>query len=270
MYSFKRSMTRWALFAAVACILGPVAWGQSTGRTVTSSSDRLFLNFIEDGIVVDNQWWEGQVELVDGEVVDATLVRGIVAFRPWVDIEVGGRVGFGETDAPGTIPDGTGATDLDAWAKYYFNNTGDSNTEFAVGAIVTIPTGDDTAGLGMDAFSAGVFGAMRYRLGIGIATGKVGVRTNGNGRQFGSPEVDGEVSPSVGVGLIAPWTDRVSFIAEANWEAKRFEGGDSDTRVLGGISWRAASRGIVRAAVAFGLTDGAPDAQLIAGYAYTF
>lgn len=269
MDSFKRTMTRWALYTAVAGILAPAAWGQSTGRTVTSSTDRLFLNFIEDATVVNNQWWEGQVELVDGEVVDATLLRGIVAFRPWMDIEVGGRVGFGETDAPGTIPDGTGATDLDAWAKYYFNN-GDGNTEFAVGAIVTIPTGDDSEGLGNDAFAAGVFGAMRYRLGIGIATGKVGVRKNGDGRQFGSPEVDGEVSPSLGVGLIAPWTDRVSFVAEVNWEAKRFEGGDADTRVLGGINWRAAGRGIVRAAVAVGLTDGAPDTQLNAGYAYTF
>ena len=46
--------------------------------------------------------------------------------------------------------------------------------------------------------------------------------------------------------------------------------GDSDTRLLGGINWRLANRGMFRGAVALGLDDGAPDFQLLLGYAHEF
>ena len=83
-------------------------------------------------------------------------------------------------------------------------------------------------------------------------------------------EVDGKTSPLVGAGMIFPQSDRVTFVAELTFEGERFEGADSDVRVLGGLNWRLHNRGMVRGAVAFGLTDGAPDLQLIGGYAWTF
>ena len=57
----------------------------------TSSNDRLFLSFAEDATVVDRQWWEGQVEAADDDDADASIIRAVVAFQPWVDMEVGGR-----------------------------------------------------------------------------------------------------------------------------------------------------------------------------------
>jgi len=238
----------------------------------TSSTDRLFQAFIQEAAVVQNQWWEGQFEYSDGGAVDVFLLRGVVAFQPWKRWEMGARVGFGNTDTPAGIADGTGATDLDAWAKYYLGKSGEA-TEFAAGGWVTVPTGDDAAGLGMDAFSIGGFGSLRHRFERVILSVHAGVRFNGDGQMFEDQlriDLNGKTSPSVGAGLIFPQSDRVTFVAEANFEGARFDGGDSDVRVLGGVNWRMFNRGMFRGAVAIGLSDGAPDAQLLAAYAWTF
>lgn len=239
-----------------------------TSARATSSSDRLFLGFIPEAAVAQNQWWEGQFEYADHSSMDVILLRGVVAFQPWQRWEMGARVGFGNTDTPAGVSDGTGATDLDAWAKYFLGKSGDA-TEFAAGGMMTIPTGDDAAGLGRDSFSLGAFGSLRHRFERFILSVHAGVRFNGDGQVF-EAELNGKTSPIVGVGMIFPQSDRITFVAEANFEGSRFDGADSDVRVLGGLNWRVHNRGMFRGAIALGLTDGAPDAQLIAAYAWTF
>jgi hypothetical protein len=192
----------------------------------------------------------------------------VVALQPWQQVEVGGRVGFGSTDLPPGLDDGSGATDLDLWGKYYLG--GGTDTEFAVGGVVTVPTGDESEGLGADAFSISGFGALRYRMAIGILTANAGVRMNGDGQVFGSAELDGQVSGQLGVGWLWPWTDAVTFVGELDYESERFDGAEDDTRALAGINWGVGNRGQLRGAVAFGLSDGSPDSQIIAGYAYSF
>jgi hypothetical protein len=240
--------------------------------TGTSSSQRLFRSFIEDATIVDNQWWEAQVEYADADTHDLLILRGVATFQPWKNFELGARVGFGTSDASGDYPDGSGATDLDAWGKYYLGKAGDA-AEFAVGAMVTIPTGDEAAGLGDDSFAAGAFGAMRYVYDRFVFAAHVGVRINGDGKVFtpeGSSELKGDVSPMVGVGVFFPFTDVVTFVGELNYEGKRFEERDTAIRALGGLNWRVSNRGIVRSALSIGLDDGAEDAQIIVGYAVNF
>jgi hypothetical protein len=237
-------------------------------KSTTSSSMRLFHGFIEDATIADNQWWEGWLEYSAGEAVDIFLLRGVAAFQPWDSFELGATVGFGSSSADGEIPDGSGATDLDIWGKYHFSKGGGA-TEFAAGGVITVPTGDDTAGLGYDAFSIAAFGSVRHRYETLILTAHAGARINGDGQIFGV-DVDGELSPMLGVGFFYPHSDEVTFIAEANFESERFDGMGSDLRLLGGVNWRLSNRGILRSAVGVGLTDGAPDAQLILGYAVNF
>jgi hypothetical protein len=262
-------------FAVVVMMLAvPVAVQAQSGNPApaTSGTDRLFLAFVEDAAVVGNQWWEGQLEFTDGEAVDLLLARGVVAVQPWDNVELGARIGFGNSDTPAGVADGTGATDLDAWGKYYLGKS-DELTEFAVGGLLTVPTGDDGAGLGTDAFSVAAFGAMRHRFPRAILSIHAGLRFNGDGNIFSGAsmiDLDGKTSPSFGVGLIYPRSDQVSFVGEAQFEGERFEGGDSDLRILGGVNWRVRNRGAVRGALAIGLTDGAPDAQFIAGYVFSF
>lgn len=257
--------------SATAMLLTSLALAPSAAPVAqTTSADRLFLGFIEDARIADRQWWEGQLEYRDGEdnVPDAIVVRGIVAFQPWDNVEIGGRAGFGETDTPPSLPEGSGATDLDAWGKYVWPRVAE-RLDLTAGAIVTVPTGDDTAGLGTDAFAAAGFGALRYRFDEFSLNARGGVRFNEDGMIFGIP-LEGETSIFFGAAAVWPQSDRVSLIGEFAWETERFENFDNDGRLLGGINWRVTNRGMARGAIGLGFGDGAPDFQILAGWAAQF
>jgi hypothetical protein len=232
----KRPGSPSLIAAALLLGTGTLAVAQTAPgvATPTSSNDRLFLAFAEEATVVERQWWEGQVGTADADAVD-----------------------------------GSGATDLDLWGKYHLG--GSETMEWAVGGMLTVPTGDETAGLGNDAFGASGFGSMRYRMKRMILAGQAGLRFNGDGKNATDVnEREGETSPMVGAGLIFPFSDQLAGVAEARYEDGHLEGDDADTRALGGINWRAGGRGMLRAAIAFGLSDGAPDSELLVGYAAQF
>jgi len=241
----------------------------TTSATNTSSQDRLYINFIEDAMIVDEQWWEGWLQYDDADIIKRTILFGRAAFQPWDRVEIGGSIGFGGTDSSMNLPDGTGATDLNLWGKYFWNLNND-RTELTAGAIATIPSGDDSAGLGFDAWALKGFAAARYRLKPAVVTGTVGLQFNSNGRTLDSPTLDGEIAFSLGVGVIAPWSETFSWVGELTWKSERFDGADNNTQLLGGINLRLSSRSLLRPALAFGLQDGAPDLQVIVGYAYSF
>jgi hypothetical protein len=253
----------------IACLAALAALISLPASAQLPDSDRLFLSFIEDPAIVTTQWWEGQLEFANGEDVDARILRGVVAAQPWTNIEVGGRVGFGSTDAPTGIPDGSGATDLEVWGKWRFAPESASQA-FAIGGTITVPTGDDAVGLGNDAFSASFFGAARLRLGVSkMLVFNAGLRTTGDGQMFGV-DIDGKSSMFAAGAVLIPVSNKVTFVGEARFENRRFSGGDKDTRVLGGVNWRVLNRGMLRGAIAVALSDGQPDAQVIAAYAYQF
>lgn len=243
-------------------------------ETRTSGSDRLFLGFAQEATVIDGQWWEGQGEFADADEVESTIGRLVFALQPLYQLEVGGRVGFGSTDTPGGVLDGSGATDFDGWVKYYLGAPAD-NTEFAVGGTLTVPTGDDTAGLGQDSWAVGLFGSARHSLKKMIVSGYLGARYNQDGRYFGV-DLDGELSIQAGAGVLAPIADEVTLVAELVFETERFspprfvEYDGSDLRALGGINWRISNRSMIRGAFTVGSADGAPDFQIFGGYAATF
>jgi hypothetical protein len=255
---------------AVVFALAAFSCGAAMAQSPVGA-DRLFLSFAEDASIANRQWWEGQIEYSDGSddlPWDRTILRGVFAINPIKNLEIGGRVGFGSTSAPDDIPDGSGATDLEAWGKWSFGNY--QNTAFAAGGLVTVPTGDETSGLGTDAFSLKAFGSLRHKLPNATFTANVGVRLNNDGSLGPGNDIDGKTSASLGLGLILPLSQQLSFVGEMALETARFEDLDSDTRILAGVNWSPAKRGIFRGALGFGLTDGSPDFTLLAGYAYTF
>lgn len=243
-------------------------------------SDRLFLAFSQEAAVVPSQWWEGQLEYIDGSrgiPVNILLVRGVVAFRPVETLEVGGRVGFGTSHASAVgQDDGTGATDLDIYGKWVFPNAA-SNTDFSAGLLFTVPTGDDTAGLGFNAFSTQAFGAVNHRFDDFALGGHVGVRLNGNGRYQGVP-LSGATSFELAGSMLFPLANQVSLVGEAQFETARFDNpnpgssiaDDGVAQILAGINWRAFGRGMFRAAVTAGLTDSAPNFRVLLSYAHNF
>jgi hypothetical protein len=239
-------------------------------NTPTYGADRMFMSFAEDATIIDGQWWEGQFAWADGDsafTIDTMVLRVVAAIQLKPNLEVGGRVGFGDTDGDGGV-DGSGATDFDLYGKWHFGAS-KQGTEYAAGGILTIPTGDDTAGLGYDAFSLAGFGSFRHRFEHFVINGNLGARVNGDGAFRGS-EFDGDLSAFGGAGIIYPISDQVSFIGELDFESSRFDGGKSMSEATGGLNWHLSNRGIARVAVTFGLSDGSPDTTLTAGYAWLF
>ncbi|HKQ59721.1 MAG TPA: transporter [Candidatus Polarisedimenticolaceae bacterium] len=237
--------------------------------TSTDWHDRLFHAFIEDPAIADRQWWEGQIVYIDGPFDDfsATLIRGVFAIRMMPDVEVGARVGFGEADLPGGNE--SGATDLDIWGKYSLGST-TGGFDVAVGGVATVPTGDDSAGLGFDAFALSAFGAARWQFESFTIGARAGLRFNEDGRDPGGNDIDGKTSWMAGGSVTYPFSDRASFVGEVNYESERFDGGETDASALGGINWRLGERGVLRGAIQLGLSDGAPDTLLLVGYAHRF
>jgi hypothetical protein len=134
---------------------------------------------------------------------------------------------------------------------------------------VTLPTGEVDTGLSADALRTKLFAAARWRAGALTLTGHAGVRFNEGGEVAGAP-VDGTVAAAVGIGAIYPTGERLVLVGEATWEGERFDGGEPDARALAGLTWAPLSSGMVRAAVVFGLAEGAPDSELRLGYAFEF
>lgn len=233
------------------------------------AADRLIAGFAEDAALVDQQWWEAQLATMDYDGFDANTITGIAAFQPWEHVEIGGRVGFGSTDASGGGPDGSGATDLDLFGKYLLG--GDNNTTFAVGGVLTVPTGDETAGLGSDSFGVNAFGSLRHQLEQMIVTAFAGIQFNGDGRRLGATsDRDGETSPQLGVGVIIPFSDTVSGVGEFIFRDGRLDGDDAAASAHAGINWHLNRHGMLRASVAVGLDDGAPDFTGLVGWAAQF
>ena len=267
------------LVAAIAAVTS-AAWAQETVPASTGSSEteasseisnRLFISFFQQSALVPSQWWEGQVEYDDGSddiPVDIFLVRGVVAFHPIKTLEVGGRVGFASSEAPPGQSDGSGATDLEAYGKWVFLDVFE-DTSFAAGVVATVPTGDDSVGLGFNSFASEAFGSVAHAFGDVIVGGNVGFRWNGDGEIQGV-DLHGKTSFKFAGSAIFPLAHRVSLVAEALFETDRFEEIDSTAEILAGVNWRAFSRGTFRAAVSAGVASGSHDYRVILGYVFAF
>lgn len=236
---------------------------------MSTGTDRLFLAFAQDAVVVPAQWWEGQLEYAN-DVYDsqrsAVILRLNAALQPVKGLEIGGRVGVGDTTGANG---GFGATDLDLFAKWHFGTVNNGQTGFAVGGVITVPTGDNNDGLGFESFGVEAFGAVRHSMEKLAIAAHAGIRYNGDGEVAGV-DLNGKLSANIGAAVLIPVADQVCIVGEVNLESERFDEIDSDARVLGGVNWRPIENGVFRAAAGLGLTDGAPDFQVLVGYAYTF
>ena len=264
--------------ALLVCVLLSV--GLSTAVAQTSdpaapsksafAKDRLFLRTFEfDGEIVDGQWWEGDLVYTNFDNYDAFTLELLAALQPFRKLEVGGRVGFGSTNTDKGLPDGSGATDLDLWAKYRVGASS-PNTDISLGGEVKIPTGDDRAGLGTDAFALTLFGALRQELQNSVFTAYAGIQFNDDGRIFDDIQLKGKTAGVMGGGIILPLSNTISFVGQANLATERYEEGDSEFNIEGGINWHVSKRGVFRTSLLIGITDGGPDSALQAGYAHTF
>jgi hypothetical protein len=223
--------------------------------------DRLFLAFAEDATISDGCTLGPHVEHDEFESgsTDGIGILAAVSFESIPRIEFGARMGYEDNDTD------SGLRDLDAWMK--FEVAKKRTTRFAVGGLVTAPTGDPDAGTGTDALSSKLFGSMRFAASPFIVSAHVGVRFTGDGEIFGTP-LDGQPSFDASAAAIWPMGDRIALVGEAFYEGARFDGFDDDARLLVGVNWKLVNFGYARIAAGTGLTDGAPDWFVVAGWLF--
>jgi hypothetical protein len=241
------------------------------GGNQVGGADRLFLSFVEDTALVDGQYWELQIDSAsDNDAPDLAAARVIAAFRHWElpRVEFGARAGYGEIRPRGAASE-SGALDLELWGKFHLHGSPNSKWELAAGALMTLPIGDEDSGLGRDAAQSELFFAASCSLAPVTLIGHVGVVTSENGEVAGL-SLEGQVAASGGLGLIVPLSPDASLVFEADYDGARFEETDTEARLLSGFNWRLPWRGKLRAAIATGLADASPDAELIVSYAVAF
>lgn len=247
----------------------PKRWNPSAVVQNFSGSDRLYRSFVEDTAIVDRFRVETQLQRQDGDSVDRGLLNivGAAQFSAIPEVEFGARISLVGVDVDGG-PGGEGIGDTDLWVKYVLGATKDNRHELAFGAKLTVATGDADEGTGLDSDRSKLFVAARREVSWGVLTGNLGLQLNGDGALFGST-LDGKTALSVNAGAIVPWTHGIAFITELGFEGKRFESGEDDTSILGGVNVLL-KEGSLRAALALGLSDGAPDTEITVGYAFQF
>jgi hypothetical protein len=236
-----------------------------------AGGDRLFLSFVEDTGMTARYRFEAQLDYASLENGDSFASNFIVAAQTKAipRIEFGGRIGYAGLNGSSGVPSGSGATDLDAWAKFHLGPRWMRNADFAFGGLVTLPTGSEDTGRAFDALRSEMFFSMRVRFASFILSTHAGVWFNENG-EIGELPLEGTVAPALGVAGIYPLLEQLVIVAEARYESERFDGFGDDARLLAGVNWKPIRQGAFRFALSGGLTDGAPDVQFLGSWAIDF
>ena len=256
----------------LTCGLSSAALAQqgysSTGNR-PDDSIRLFQRFIQDGAIAPHVWLEGQLRLetnspvFNGDEGERRLLGTILALGLTEELEMGLTLGLVNLD-PDNGGSESGLSDMQIYAKYRINELPLSVT---IGGIVKIPTADEEEGLGTGEVDIEGFIAVRKSYGHVDLIGNGGVRFNQD-PEIGS--IDGRTSILLGGGAIIAVTRTLYNSWELNFESKRYDQGDSTATLTPGLMWRLGDRGLIRAGIGLGLTDGAPDFEAIGGFVLSY
>ncbi len=248
---------------------------------------RFFQFFVEEASIVPTQWWEGQFRFIsDGQYrsinipdSDTLAFSPIIAIAPWDNIEIGIIFSIEDIDydiAPWRDIGGSGLSDTDIYGKYKLKT---EPFEFTLGALATLPSGDEDEGRGTGKVNVELFGSSKKDYGDFIITGIFGLRLNRDaeilardilpGLRMGV-RLDAKTSVLLGGGIIFPFSDNLAFSGELSVESERYDQIDSDIRLTPGIQFKTFENSLLRAGLGIGLSDGAPDFEVILSYVYTF
>jgi len=250
--------------------------GQSGTRRV-NAENRLFIRFVEDAAIVPSYWLEGQARYqgnlaaFDPNVSgagesDLLSAGGVFAFNVAEDFEFGARLAVARREADNNGSD-TGLTDLDLWGKV---SVVSDPVKISLGILLVAPTGDEDKFLGSGETNVEFFGGIRKDLTHVSLAANAGFRINQDPDIEDLSGVEGKNSILLGGALLFPATQNLVLTAEYALETERFEGLKNDSRLLGGFEYRDGEDLMWRGAIGGGLSDGAPDFELLASVVWLF
>ena len=259
------------IFCVVLILLVSSAMGMAREP---NGNDRFLDSFLKDGAVLTENWLEGRVSLSHYSGGDAVSVGPLAAFHVAHDFEIGVSADALFLDADGAGSE-SGFSDMNVFGKVRLI---EKPVVLSVGAVFSLPTGDEDNGLGSGELDMEFFAAIRRAYESMAFIAHAGFRVNqdvdvavGQGGFVSDPDgiTEGEVSYLGGAGLLFTSSEHWSYQLEVNFETGRYEHHDSSVRLTPGVSYHR-GRAIYRGGVQFGLTDGAPDWALLGGAVMTF
>jgi len=256
------------LVLCAVAVLAPFALAQQAPAS-PGAPVRLLKGFVRDGGIQPNVWFEGQwrmeanAPLPDENDGTRSSLNWILALGFNDRVEAGLTWG-GVTVEPDHAGSHSGMTDIEIYGKYLLK---DAPLDISVGGLVKVPTADSGDLLGSGSTDWEGFAAVRKDFGAIQAIGSLGLRWNGDPDVGG---VDGETSLLAGGGVIFELGRRSFGSLDLTYESRRYEGLSQDFRMTPGLLVRLGERGFFRAGVGVGLSDGAPDSELIAGLGWGY
>ena len=243
------------LALALLLVVSSASAQMRTSAATTGTGDltdvRPFQAWVTDAVFTRGVDVEPEFRFQDVDF--ATFIVAGARLAAWVNpnLEAGGRWGFASFDPEGG--DGsTGLRDLDLYARHRI--AVDADLDLAAGAEIGLPIGDDDVGAGNLAFRG--FGALRYDVdGDMTVLAHAGFESieRGDDRKFGLV---------LGGGVIVPLTEEAALVTELG-----FASASDAAQITGGIDFELPPGGHLRAALALGLDDGAPDVEVVLGFA---
>ena len=271
---WRRPRVRFAWLLVLACVTGVAVFDAQAVEGITGDH-RLIRQFVDDAAIVRAGWLEASADYarVDGgRDYQGNL---ILAFRLGKEWETGviasmldrsrdaGARQFGETL---TEPiGGTGLGDARVYAKYRLLRT---PVEMSLGAMSSVPLGDEDKGRGSGSRDYGAFVGLRTGFRQASLVLTTGITAHGDAE--GVIDAPGQTSLRAGVGLLVPLSIIWTFLAEAGYQQASYEGGDPDGRAMIGVDWRPTENTVFRGGLEAGLTAGAPDRSAVVSVSFHF
>jgi len=262
------------LVRTLAVLLLGYGGGLARAQEITGNH-RLLENFEMDGAILRQGWLEaGAGYSIWGDGHDSALGTR-VAFSAMDKLEMGGRIAylsrtrsrdqvlFGERLSSSIDENGLG--DLDLYAKLRFRT---EPRDWSAGLLIKLPAGDERERLGSGSTDYGVFLATRRTFTRLAWIGNASVRFNGDARTPGGG--NGTTSGALGGGALFKLSYSWSFMAEARYETRRYDGGDVNFTIAPSFDFRPTENLALRLGLAFGLADGAPDRAASFGTVFHF
>lgn len=246
----------------IACALLLVAWPATvvaqmqTSSAYTTTDDlsdvRPFQGWLRDATFTPGVDLEPVLEIGNWDDFTTVFAGAQAAFWTTRDVELGGRFGVVNFDSDNGGSE-SGVSDLRLYGRYRLPI--DSAATYAVGSSFDLPIGDED--VFESTFDFAFFGAMRYTVPDGVAIlARVGIESLERGRD------NRESGIFLGGGALVPVTEELAIVAEFDLTtAVDF------AAITGGVDFELPPGGHLRAAIALGLDDQAPDVELRLGFA---
>ena len=209
---------------------------------------RLIQNTFQDGSLVGTLYGEAGLSYNDFDFFNVLEVGGQIGFPIGNKFELGVDLHYLTVD-PNAGSNTSGLTDIGVTGRALVS---DGPTNFSVGGMITLPTGDEEIGQGD--VDIGIFGAVRHPASDDLAiTGVLGI-------DFIERGDERDASLHLGGGVIYRIQRELSLIGELDFLT------ELDYALLSaGIDYIVGSSARLRPAIGLGLDDGAPDFALIVG-----